>query len=173
MSELIINFAKLNLIIMINYKLLLTGMFLLFFTFVQAQKVEYDGKKYQVKGEKIFFEDQDITETLSFEEQNAIKNKLSEQLVSEKKIKEAEKAQKKAEKAQKRAEKAQRKAENELKQKEKARKNYADAQKRYEKEMRKYEKLSKKGKLSPEDEGKWQKKLESLKNKIDKTKRKL
>ena len=105
------------------------------------------------------FDKIDVTNTLSQEEQTTIKNRLSEQIFAEKKLKEEEKAQKKAEKRIKAAEKKQKKAEKQLKANEKAKKNYADVQEKYEKELKRHKKLSDKGKLSPEDEIKWQKKL--------------
>lgn len=154
-------------------KLVITVFLLFAFALVQAQKVEYNGKNYVVKGNAIFEAKVNVTNTLSQAQQANIKNRLSEQILAEKKLKELEKAQKKAKKKQKAAEKKQRKAEKEIKAKEKAQKNYADAQDKYQKELKRHERLSDKGKLSPEDEIKWQKKLEGLQKKIDKSKRKL
>jgi len=154
-------------------KLFLTTIFLLAITISFAQKVDYNGTTYSVKGNAIFMGKSDITSTLSPEEQANIKNRLSEQILAEKKLKEAEKAQKRAEKKQKAAEKKQKKAENEIKKKEKAKKNYSDAQDRYEKELKRHEKLRNKGKLSPEDEAKWQRKLEGLQNNIEKSRKKM
>lgn len=154
-------------------KLFITIIFLFGVTISQAQKIEYNGVNYVVKKNAIFMDGNDITNTLSLEEQVNIKNALSQKILTDKKLKEAEKAQKKAEKAQKKAEKAQKKAENEIKKKEKAKKKYSDAQKRYEKELKRHEKLRNKGKLSPEEEIKWQKKLDGLQNKIEKAKRKM
>ena len=167
------NYVIPKFIIMKRFKLLITTVFLLFFTFIQAQQVEYGGKSYEVKGDKIFLEKNDVTDKLSFDERNEIKNINSEQLLAERKIKEAEKAQKKAEKKQKEAEKKQKKAENEIKQKEKQKKNFNEAQDKYEKEIRQFEKQRKKGKLSPQDEEKWQKKIKELRNKLDKAKKKI
>ena len=154
-------------------KVVLTVILLFMFVIAQAQKVQYNGKNYLVKGNDIFVDKVDVTNTLSIEDQNRIKNKLSEQILADKKLKENEKAEKKAEKRIKAAEKKQKKAEKQLKANEKAKKNYADVQEKYEKELKRHKKLSDKGKLSPEDEIKWQKKLESLKKKIEKLKRKL
>ena len=154
-------------------KVFLTAIFLFAITVSFAQKVDYNGTTYRVKGNTIFMGKSDITSTLSPEEQANIKNRLSEQIIADKKLKEAEKAQKKAEKSQRKAEKKQKDAEKEIKKAEKAKKRYTDAQDKYEKELKKHQKLQEKGKLSPQDEIKWQKKLESLKSKIDKLKRKL
>ena len=81
--------------------------------------------------------------------------------------------QKKTEKQKKKAEKKLKKAEKEVKKHAKAQDNFSDAKKKYDKEFKKYQKLKSKGKLSPEDEVKWLKKLEGLQKKIDKTERKL
>lgn len=156
-----------------SIKVLITIILLFGVTISQAQKIEYNGVNYVVKKNAIFMDGKDITNTLSLEEQVNIKNTLSQKILTDKKLKEAEKAQKKSEKKQKAAEKKQKKAENEIKKKEKAKKNYSEAQNRYEKELKRHEKLRNKGKLSPEDEVKWQKKLDGLQNKIEKAKRKM
>ncbi|MEZ4840153.1 MAG: hypothetical protein R2821_01180 [Flavobacteriaceae bacterium] len=149
-------------------------LFVLFFVSVaHAQKVEHEGKEYKVKGSKILLNDEDVTTQLTEEQQKEIKRKLKEKLDKEEKIKKAEKAQKKSEKKQKAAEKQQKKAEKEVKKHAKAQDNFSDAKKKYDKEFKKYQKLKSKGKLSPEDEVKWLKKLEGLQKKIDKTERKL
>jgi protein subunit release factor B len=154
-------------------KILITIILLFGVTISQAQKVEYNGVNYVVKKNAIFMDGKDITTSLSPEQHANIKNRLSQQILADKKLKEAQKEQKKAEKRQKAAEKRQKKAENEIKKKEKAKKNYSDAQDRYEKQVKRHEKLKNKGKLSPEDEVKWQKKLEGLQKQIEKTKRKM
>ncbi|MDV7186774.1 hypothetical protein R3X25_05720 [Lutibacter sp. TH_r2] len=154
-------------------KVIITTILLFAFVIVQAQKVEYNGKNYMVKGTTIFIDKVDVTNTLSQEEQTNIKNRLSEQIVAKNKLNTATKAQRKAEKKQRKAEKKQKNAEKELKAKERVQKKYSDAQKKYKKELKRSEKLRGKGKLSPEDETKWQKKLESLKKKSEKLKSKL
>lgn len=156
-----------------NLKVVLTAILLCAFAIVQAQKVEYNGKEYVVKRNAIFVDRVDVTNTLSAEVQANIKNRLSEQILAERNLKNAEKAQKKAEKAQKKAEKAQKKAEKEIKRAENAKKKYENALNKYENAQKKHTKLSSKGKLSPEDEIKWQKKLEGLKSNIEKLKGKL
>lgn len=139
---------------------------------VQAQKIEYTGKKYLVKGESIFLGKKDITSSLSYEDQINIKNALSEKLANEK-IREAEKAQTKAEKALKKSEKARKKSESELKRKVKAQNDLTKSQKKLKAASKKYGKLKKSGKLSPEDDLNWEKKLENLQKDIQNNKNKL
>ena len=152
-----------------NISLIITTCFLLVTSLIQAQKVEYDGKKYNVKGENIILNGKDVTATLSTEQLNNIKNKMTR----EQHLRKIDKEKQKAENKQKKAEKKQRKAENELKRRQKIEKNYTDSQKKYDKEIKKYEKLMKKGKLSSDDEVKWHKKLEIMKERIEKNKKKL
>lgn len=154
-------------------KSIITTLFLFAVCINYAQKVEYDGVTYLVKGNAIFMNKIDVTNTLSPEQQVVIKNKLSEEILANKKLKAAEKAQKKAEKAQNKAEKKEKAAEKQIKKAEKAKDKYTDAQNKYEKELKKHQKLQEKGKLSTEDEVKWQKKLGDLKSKIDKLKKKM
>ncbi len=142
------------------------------FSYVQAQKIEYQGKKYLVKGETVFLDKQDITSSLSYEDQMNIKNALIEKLANEK-IREAEKAQKKAEKELKKSEKARKKTEKELKRKVDAQNDLTKSQKKYNSASSKYEKLKKRGKLLPEEDLKWQEKLEKLQKDIKNNKNKL
>lgn len=142
------------------------------FSYVQAQKIEYQGKKYVVKGETIFLDKQDVMSVLSYEDQMNIKNALGEKLANEQ-IREAEKAQKKAEKELKKSEKARKKAEKELKRKVNAQNDLTKSQKKFKSATNKYEKLKKRGKLSPEEDLKWQKKLENLQEDIQGNKNKL
>jgi len=148
--------------------------------FSTAQEVEKNGKKYVVKKDKIFLEGTDVTSTFSVEEQAQLKDEFSRlakeiklKKEEEKRLKNAEKDQKKAEKDRKRAESKQKKAEKELKQKEKAQSNYEKATKNYSQAQSKYERLKQKGKLSPKDEAKWLKKLESLNEKVAKAEKKM
>jgi len=59
-----------------------------------AQKVEYQGATYEVKGETIFKEGMDISETLTETERNAIKAQLNKnigkELMAQEKVREAE-----------------------------------------------------------------------------------
>ena len=167
----------------------------------QAQEVSFNGAMYKIKGKAILQEGADVTSSLSVEDQAGIwdafnkqkalekereeaekvlkeaekKQKEAEkaQKAAEKEQKKAEKEQKKAEKEQKKAEKAQKKAEKELKAKEKAQSKFDDANEDYTDALSKYEKLKVKGKLSPNDETKWQGKLLKLKDNINKAKKKL
>lgn len=142
------------------------------FSYVQAQRIEYQGKKYMVKGESIFLDKQDVTSVLSYEDQINIKSALSEKLANEK-IKEAEKTQLKAEKALKKSEKERKKAEKELKRKVNAQNDLTNSQKKFKSATKKYEKLKSRGKLSIEEDLKWQKKLEKLQKDIKNDKNKL
>jgi chromosome segregation ATPase len=139
----------------------------------QAQQVDYNGNTYKIKGKTILKDKEDVTNTLSVEDQTGIFEALSKQKAIEAERKEAEKAIKKAESEQKKAEKKQKKAEKELKAKEKAQSNFEDANDDYIKAISKYEKLKNRGKLSPNDEAKWLEKIQDLKEDIDKAKRKL
>lgn len=145
-----------------------------------AQSVEKDGKIYEVKKEKIFLGDTDVTETLSIEEKQdilkqvaIISDKIKAQQKAEKATKKLEKEKKKAEKSQKKAKKAQKKAEKELEKREKLQNNFEKAQSNLKKAQSKYNKLKSKGKLSPNDEIKWLEKLKKLTSKLEKTKSKL
>ncbi|WP_179021683.1 hypothetical protein [Winogradskyella forsetii] len=172
-------------------KYILTIVGFMFIMFSNAQKVESEGKTYEVKDEKIFLDGKDVTETLTDEEKNFILKEavvISDKMIleeikrkeAEEKIKghneaaeKLEKEAKKAEKAQKKAEKELKKAEKELKKKEKLQSNFEKAERNLEKSQSKYEKLKRKGKLSPEDERKWLDKLEKLTSKLKKAKGRL
>jgi hypothetical protein len=154
-----------------NVKLFIAIVCLFMVALVNAQQIEHEGKEYRVKGEKIFLNDVDVTADLSADEQLVIKNKLKNKIATEKRLKSAEKAQKQAENKQKKAEKKQKQAEKALKRSEKAQKNYENAMEKYSDAQKKYEKLKNKGKLSPVDEEKWLKKLENLKENVEKNRK--
>ncbi len=156
-----------------NVNLFIAIVCLFMVTILNAQQIEHNGKEYRVKGEKIFLNGVEVTADLSADEQLVIKNKLKNKIATEKKIKSAEKAQNKAENKQKKAEKKQKQAEKELKKREKTQKNYENAQQRYSDAQNKYEKLKNRGKLSPVDEAKWLKKLENLKENLDKNEKRM
>lgn len=146
----------------------------------QAQEVEHEGLKYDVKGDLIFKDGKDVTQTLSLETKNRIITALDDRLKSEKSAdemkeqqKDAEKSIKKAERAQKKAEKSQKKAEKELKAQHKAQNNFQKASKKMEQNQAKYEKLKRKGKLSPNDEVQWLDKLEKYRENLEDAKKKL
>ena len=156
-----------------NVKLFISIVCLFMMTILNAQQIEHEGKEYRVKGEKIFLNGVEVTADLSADEQLVIKNKLKNKIATDNKIKSAEKAENKAENKQKKAEKKQKQAEKDLKKREKIQKNYKNAQQRYSDAQNKYEKLKKRGKLSPDDEAKWLKKLENLKENLDKNEKRL
>lgn len=137
---------------------------------VNAQEVISKGKVYEVKGKAIFQDGVDITSTLLIVERDPIYKALKSQLKDDKN---AEKARKKLEKAAKKAEKAQKKAVKELKNKQKAQDKFNKANKKLEQNQNKFEKLKFKGKLSPNDEAKWLKKLEGYRKDLQKATRKI
>ncbi len=142
-----------------------------------AQEVIKDGKVYEVKGKAIFHEGEDITTMLLSGEKadifKAHKNLIKETKAAEKAQKKLEKGVKDAEKAQKKAEKAQKKAEKALKQKQKAQDNVNKATRKFDQQQEKYQKLKNSGKLSPNDDAKWLKKLNGYKNDLEKSRTKL
>ena len=137
---------------------------------VNAQEVIKEGKVYEVKGKTVFQDGVDITSSLLSDEKNDLFKSAKQQLRD---AKSAEKAQKKLEKAAKKAEKAQKKAEKELKKKEKALSKFNKATKKLEQNQNKYEKLKNRGKLSPNAEAKWLKKLDRYKRDLEKARRKI
>lgn len=84
-----------------------------------------------------------------------------------------EKEVKKEERKQEKAEKEQKQKEKELKAKEKAIKNHKEAKKKLKNTETKYKKLKEKGELSPNDEAEWLEKIEKLKEKLAKAKKKV
>jgi outer membrane biosynthesis protein TonB len=178
---------------------LLTTTFLLFaMSFTYAQEVTYNNETYKVDGKYILKNGEDVTESLSEEafkeiiataetiQQNErelaeeaekmqaeLKAEIKEEEKAQKEAEKRKKAQEKAEKEVKKAEKKQKKAEKALKKKEKVQKRFEKANDKLESAQKKYDKLKRKGKLSPDDEAKWLKKLEGLQRDIVKTKKKL
>jgi hypothetical protein len=161
-------------------KYILVALILGFGFFSNAQEVERNGKKYVVKKDKIFHDGNDVTATFSIEEQMKIKEdfslleakmKLKEK--EEKRLKNIEKERKQLEKDKKRAESKQKKAEKELKKKIKMQANFEKASKNYEQAQSKYQRLKERGKLSPVDEAKWLKKIETLNEKVKKAENRL
>lgn len=98
---------------------------------------------------------------------------LSAQEMSEKETKAIHKEHKKAEKDMKRAEKEHKKAEKAHQKNEKARKNLEKAKEKHQDAEEKYNKLKSRGKLSPEAEEKWLKKIDKLNENILKAEKKL
>ena len=100
-------------------RFLITLLFIGFGFLLSAQEVNVNGTTYDVKKEKIFKGDVDVTETLSVEERRQIRTAFN---IKMSRIKETEETQKQIEKAgkdQKKAEKRQKKAEKALKKRKK------------------------------------------------------
>ena len=149
-----------------------------------SEQVIYDGSVYGIKGDKIYKRGEKVNESLSDELKTNIRQTLDARLALEKEIeakKEALEAEQKAqEKALKDAENALKKAEQEQKalekaaeKKEKLREAFIDANSKYKDQKDKYQKLHDAGKLSPNDEEKWAKRLDKLKSKMEEAEREL
>jgi DNA repair exonuclease SbcCD ATPase subunit len=149
-----------------------------------SEQVIYDGSVYEIKGDKIYKRGEKVNESLSDELKTNIRQTLDARLALEKEIeakKEAleaeqkaqEKALKEAENALKKAEQAQKALEKALEKKEKLREAFIDANSKYKDQKDKYERLHDAGKLSPNDEEKWAKRLDKLKSKMEEAERKL
>lgn len=130
---------------------------------VNAQHVIHEGTAYEVKGKSIFSNGTDVTHDLDQDEKNHILKAHKSQVKADKKI----------EKARKKKEKADKKAAKNLKKKQKAQDKYLKATKKLEKNEAKYNKLKDAGKLSPNAEEKWLKKLDRFKKDVDKKRKKL
>lgn len=137
---------------------------------VNAQEVISNGQVYEVKGKAIFQDGADITATLLTDERDQIFKTLKNNL---KDVKDVEKARKKLEKAAKNAEKSQKKAEKALKKQQKVQAKFKKATQKLEQNQNKYDKLKNRGKLSPNDEAKWLKKLDGYKKDLEKARKKL
>lgn len=159
-------------------KYIIIFLFLICGFVTQAQEVKVNDTTYEVRGGAIFKEGEDVTNTLTQAQQLEIRKALDQKLKKalENKEKEQAKAEKKAKKAEKEAKKAQKKAkkaEKALKQKIKAQERLEKAIGKLEDAQDKYLKLKNKGKLSPNDEAKWLKKIEKLRGKHQKAETKL
>lgn len=140
---------------------------------VNAQKIDYKGVIYEVKNEKVFKENVDVTETLSSEEKEQIKITLNKKIAALETSEETAKKLEKEEKERRKIEKKHKKIEKELKKKEKAQSNFDRATRKHKEAVSRYGKLKKRGKLSPQKEAKWVEKIEKLKRKTIKTENKL
>jgi len=161
-------------------KQLITVLFMAATLFIQAQTVIKDGKTYTIKKEKIFLDGNEVTSTLSEALKTEIIGKaatISEQLKADTKAKkeadQLDKANKKAEKALKKAEKARKKAEKALEQNQNAQDKLNRTSAKLQDAKAKYQKKKKKGKLSPNDDSKWLKKIKDLEDDMAKAKKKL
>lgn len=130
---------------------------------VNAQHVIHEGTAYEVKGKSIFSNGADITHTLHKDKKDYIFKTHKNHV----------KANKKEEKAIKKQDKAQKKAEKELKKKGKALSKFNKASQKMEQNQVKYNKLKERGKLSPNDDVKWLKKLDGLKKNVEKSRKSL
>ncbi|WP_052826001.1 hypothetical protein [Neotamlana nanhaiensis] len=142
---------------------------------VGAQKVKINDENFEIKGERIFKDGTDVTETLTLENKAEIKKAIQQQKEAElaKQAEKVEKEAKKLEKKEKAAEKKRKKAEKELAKKQKAQASFDKAKSNLTKAKEKRLKLQERGKLSPVDEAKWDKKIKSLEEKTAKAKKKL
>ncbi|WP_159022424.1 hypothetical protein [Formosa sp. L2A11] len=98
-------------------QLLLTVAFSLFFIVaINAQKIEYKGNVYEVKGNSILLKGYNVTESLTLDDQRNIRNEYK---AKEKAFREADKNNKAKEKAERKQSKKERKATNVDKEKKK------------------------------------------------------
>ncbi len=138
-------------------------MFLSLGSFMNAQQVVIKGKAYEVKGKAIFKDGAEVTTSLLKNEKDHIFKTLKTQT----------RDAKRAEKAQKRLEKSHKKAQKQLKEKQKAQSRFNKAKKRLDQNKAKYEKLKAAGKLSPNADEKWIKKLNGYTKDLEKATRNL
>lgn len=143
-----------------------------------------DGTVYEVKGDTFIADGKNVTETLTSEEKTDIRNLISEREKAteeaerlkkdlEKKQKELERAEEEAKRKQKELEEKQEALERKLKAKEEARENFLKTKEKLRDEKKRYEKLKKEGKLSPNDDQKWQEKLKELEIEVEVAKKKM
>lgn len=130
---------------------------------LNAQHVIHEGTAYEVKGKSIFSNGADVTNTLHTDKKNTIFKTHKSQV----------RADKRAEKARKKQEKAQKRAAKDLKKKQKAQDRYLKATKRLEQNQAKYDRLKERGRLSPNAEDKWLKKLDRYKKNVEKRRKSL
>ncbi len=143
-----------------------------------------EGKVYEVKGNTIKNDGNNVTKNLSAEEKEAIntvlERKENAKKAFDKKQKELEDAIEEQENIQEAAENKQKELEEELetledslKESQDARDNYATIKARYNDKRNKFRKLKKEGKLSPNDIEDWKEKLEKIKEDVNEAKNKL
>ncbi|TXE08983.1 hypothetical protein ES711_03345 [Gelidibacter salicanalis] len=144
-------------------KIWIIVLFLSLGSFMNAQQVISNGKVYEVKGKAIFMDGEEITTSLLKTEKDQIFKTLKTQT----------RDAKRAEKAQKRLEKSHKKAQKQLKEKQKAQSRFNKAKKRLDQNKAKYEKLKAAGKLSPNADVKWIKKLDGYTKTLEKATRNL
>lgn len=130
---------------------------------LNAQHVIHDGTAYEVKGRSIFSNGENVTDALHVDEKNTIFRTHKSQV----------RADKRAEKAKKKQEKAHKKAAKDLKRKQKAQDRYLKATKKLQRNQAQYDRLKERGKLSPNAEDKWLKKLDRYKKNVEKRRKSL
>lgn len=140
---------------------------------INAQQIEKDGKNYKVKKEKIYLNNEDVTETLTPSERSSIFLLAAKYKKEQDQLKLVEKETKKLEKAQKKAKKETKRAKKKLKQQAKAKKGFDKAETKLSNAQKKYKRLKDKGKLSPVEEQDWLDKIDKLSRKADRAKKKL
>ncbi len=136
-----------------------------------------DGSVYTLKKNSYYKKGKDVTETLTREQKDAIKETRDKRLEVERlaqqeqgKLKEEqeniEKALKEAREKQKEIESNQDELTDIIEAREKAREAVLKAKDKSLKQQQRYQKLKEKGKLSPLDEEKWLNKLQGLEEKV-------
>ncbi|WP_044401766.1 hypothetical protein [Lacinutrix sp. Hel_I_90] len=158
-------------------------LFIIFLVFIVAscgstEKVITDaGAVYEVRGNHFYSNGEEVTETLTDDEKDTIMSQLDERLDAEKEAlkqkKALEEVVKEAEKTKEEAIEKQEAIERALERKEKARQTFFKAKEKLQSAKEAYERAYKKGKLSPNDEEEWAKKIESLEEDLESAQREL
>lgn len=143
-----------------------------------TEKVITDaGAVYEVKGNHFYTNGEEVTETLTDDEKDAIRSQLEDRLDAEKEAlkqkKALEEVVKEAEKAKEEAIEEQEAIESALERKEKARQAFFKAKDKLQNAKEEYERAYKKGKLSPNDEEEWAKKIEGLEEDVQSAQKEL
>ena len=158
-------------------------LFIIFFVLIAGscgttEKVITDaGAVYEVRGNHFYTNGEEVTETLTDDEKDAIRSQLDERLDAEKEAlkqkKALEEVVKEAEKAKEEAIEEQEAIESALERKEKARQAFFKAKDKLQNAKEEYERAYKKGKLSPNDEEEWAKKIEGLEEDVQSAQKEL
>lgn len=146
------------------------------------QVIAKDGTVYEVKGNSIQQDGEDITDQLSREKKNEINELVNAKIKTEdererelRKLrdrqKDLEKIEKEAERKRETLEEKQAELKKEQERRKRVKEDYLDAKEELQKQTKKYRKLQKKGKLDERDEQKWKRKLNKLEAKADEAKR--
>lgn len=150
-------------------KVLMFAFFLSFGFFIHAQEISVDGVAYEIKKDRIFKGDVDVTETLTLEEKQQIMAAFDKKKREIEQAEDAEKRLDKAKKEQEKREKQQEKAEKETEKAEKAQKKAEKKQKQAEKEQDKLEKEQKKIEKEQKQAEKELKQSEKAQSNLDKS----